>query len=229
MGAALRAQTVTIALSQVGNPGNAPDTTVMVTDTTSGYGSVSYTYSIGTYDVTLGQYAAFLNAVAKTDTYGLYDSSLGSRDHIKGILQSGSSGSYSYSVIGSGSNPVTFVSWLDAARFCNWLQNGQPTTGVEGPGTTETGAYTLDGDTTSGLETKNAGATWWIPSEDEWYKAAYYDPTLNGGRPGGYWSYPTRSNMAPGNVVGGGTTRRITLTAFIPSHKAALKPRRKTT
>jgi hypothetical protein len=54
------------------------------------------------------------------------------------------------------------------------------------------------------LETRNPGATWWIPSEDEWYKAAYYDPTLNGGT-GGYWSYPTRSNATPGNVVGSGS------------------------
>ena len=29
--------------------------------------------------------------------------------------------------------------------------------------------------------TRNAGATYFIPSENEWYKAAYYDPTLNGG------------------------------------------------
>ena len=47
--------------------------------------------------------------------------------------------------------------------------------GAEGPGTTETGAYTLNGDTTNLLtETRNAGATYFIPSENEWYKAAYY-------------------------------------------------------
>ena len=36
---------------------------------------------------------------------------------------------------------------------------------------------------------------------DEWYKAAYYDPSLNSGL-GGYWKYATRSNTAPGNRVG---------------------------
>ena len=46
-------------------------------------------------------------------------------------------------------------------------------------------------------------ASWWIPSNNEWYKAAYYDPTINGGT-GGYWSYGTRSNTAPGNQVGSG-------------------------
>jgi len=37
---------------------------------------------------------------------------------------------------------------------------------------------------------------WKIPTENEWYKAAYYDPSLNSGT-GGYWLYPTRSNTAP--------------------------------
>jgi formylglycine-generating enzyme required for sulfatase activity len=185
---------VTILLTKVANLGNKADTTVMVTDTTTGYGSVAYAYSIGVEDVTLTQYTAFLNAVAKSDPNGLYNTDLGSFAHVKGIARTGASGSYVYSVIGNGQNPVTYVSWLDAARFCNWLENGQPT-GNQGPGTTETGSYTLSANT--GLETKNAGARWWIPSENEWYKAAYYDPTKGG--TGGYWSYPTRSGTTPGN------------------------------
>jgi formylglycine-generating enzyme required for sulfatase activity len=197
-GSALRAAPVNMAMAEVGDPGNTPDPTVMVTDTTSGYGSVGYLYSIGIYDVTLTQYAAFLNAVAKTDPYAVYDSRLASAAHIKGIARTGSSGSYVYTVIGSGQKPVTYVSWLDAARFCNWLHNGQPATGVENANTTEEGAYKLDGDTTGGREVKGAAATWWIPTENEWYKAAYYDPTLNSGR-GGYWPYPTRSAATPGN------------------------------
>jgi formylglycine-generating enzyme required for sulfatase activity len=188
---------VTILLVSVSDTNNAPDSTVMVTDTTSGYGGVGYTYSIGAYDITVGQYAAFLNAVAQQDYYGLYNPSMGSVANIAGIMRSGSFGAYTYSVMGSPDNPVTFVSWLDAARFCNWLQNGEPTGEGEVPGTTEEGAYTLIGDMTGGLETKNPGATWWIPEENEWYKAAYYDPTLSGS--GGYWSYPTTSNTTPGN------------------------------
>jgi formylglycine-generating enzyme required for sulfatase activity len=94
---------------------------------------------------------------------------------------------------------------LDAARFCNWLQNGQPTNLGEATGSTETGAYTLNGDVTRGFETKNAGATWWIPTENEWYKAAFYDPNYGGTGIGGYWTYATQSNTAPGNVVGSGS------------------------
>jgi len=191
-------QPVTIALSTVGNPGNAADTAVMFEDHTTGYGSVGYTFNIGTYDVTLTQYTAFLNAVAQTDTYGLYNSSLATDTKVAGVQQLGLSGSYTYSVLGDGQRPVTYVTWLDAARFCNWIQNGELQTHVEDATTTETGAYTLNGDTTSGLETKNLLAQWYIPSENEWYKAAYYDPTLNSGL-GGYWTYPTRSNTAPAN------------------------------
>ena len=124
----------------VGDPGNAADTTV-TGDGTSGYGSVPYTYQMGKYDVTVGQYCQFLNAVAKTDTYGLYNlhrlRPMATDFPTFGITQSGSSGSYSYSVTGGYSQaancPMFDVSWGDAARFCNWLQNGQPT-GAEGRG-----------------------------------------------------------------------------------------------
>ena len=188
-------QPVTIALSTVGNPGNAADPA-----TGSLYGNVSYTFNIGTYDVTVTQYTAFLNAVAQTDTYSLYNTSMGTDSYIgPSIARSGSSGSYSYSVMGSsGSFPITYVSWFDAARFSNWLNNGEPVTHVENATTTEDGAYTLSG-TMSGVNvSKNLLAQWYIPSENEWYKAAYYDPSLNSGS-GGYWTYATQSNRAPGN------------------------------
>jgi sulfatase modifying factor 1 len=190
---------ITIDTVTVGNAGNANDST--------GFGGVDYTYNIGTYEVSLLQYAGFLNAVAATDTYSLYNTNLGTDLNVAGISQSGSSGSYSYSVIGDGNRPVTWVSWFDAARFTNWLGNGQPT-GAQGAGTTETGAYTLNGATTGIGFTRNAGATWGIPSENEWYKAAYYDPSLNGGT-GGYWLYPTRSNSVPGNGEAHLQIRRI--------------------
>ncbi len=181
----------------VGNPGNSPDPA-----TGSQYGGVSYTYEIGTYDVTLNQYCTFLNAVAKSDPYGLYNGSLATDALIEGITRSGASGNYSYSVIGnSGQDPATFVSWLDSARMANWMQNGQPFGLGEVAASTEQGAYTLNGDTTGGLEARNANAAYFIPTENEWYKAAYYDPTLNGGA-GGYWTYATRSNTTPGNQIG---------------------------
>jgi sulfatase modifying factor 1 len=147
----------TIDWVTVGNAGNAADST--------GYGAVGYSYQIGKYEVTNAQYGAFLNAAAQTDSYGLYNSEMSSY----GITQSGSSGSYTYSVTTAlADRPVVYVSWFDAARMANWMVNGQ------GGGSTETGAYTLNG-ATSGTVLANAGAQVYIPTEDEWYKAAYYN------------------------------------------------------
>ena len=192
---------ITIDTVFVGDAGNA-------NDTTTGYGAVAYDYHIGTHEVTNSQYTAFLNAVAATnDTHSLYNSEMGT-SAFGGISRSGTAGSYSYSTrTGMADKPVNFVSFWDSARFANWLTNGQPT-GAQGSGTTETGAYTL---TSNGISSNTVTRGDWynasegntssetvfaIASEDEWYKAAYYDPTLNGGT-GGYYVYPTQRNTAP--------------------------------
>ena len=177
----------------VGNPGNPDDTHG------SGYGGVDYTYNIGKYEVTAGQYTEFLNAVAATDAYGLYNASMWSSADGCKIERSGSSGSYIYSVAPDWANrPVNYVSWGDAARFSNWLYNGQPS-GPQGCGTTEDGSYILDGasadDELMAID-REPGATWVIPSEDEWYKAAYHK---NDGVTGDYFDFPTRSDSAPSN------------------------------
>jgi formylglycine-generating enzyme len=190
---AARADLITYDMVTVGNAGNANDTT--------DYGGVAYEYQIGKYDVTIGQYTAFLNSVAVTDPYSLYNTNMATNLNVAGISRSGSSGSYNYSVIGSANKPITYVSWFDAARFANWMQNGQ------GSGSTETGAYTLVGGQTSGTApAKNAGAAFYIPTEDEWYKAAYYSPLLNSGS-GGYYVHATQSDVAPGNTIGGGANQ----------------------
>lgn len=178
---------VTFDWVDVGDVNNSADPA-----TGSLYGSVGYEYKIAKNEVTISQYAEFLNAAAKTDTFGLWNSNMGTNLNVAGITRSGSSGNYSYSVTGSGLRPITYVSWYDAARFTNWLHNGQ------GSGSTETGAYTLTGNT--GIITKNVGATVWIPSENEWYKAAYYDPTKNG--TGGYWLSANQSDTMTTNTVG---------------------------
>ena len=196
---------VTIPTVTVGDVGNAADP--LNSRSVPGIGAVSYVYNIAVTEVNLFQYTAFLNAVAATDTYNLYNTNMGTNANIAGITRSGSSGSYTYAVSGSGNRPVTYVSWFDAARFANWVANGQPT-GAQGNATTENGAYTLNGATSGVGFTKNAinpntssTTTWWIPSENEWYKAAYYDPGA-GGPSDDYWLYATRSDSAPGNEIG---------------------------
>lgn len=180
----------TIDTVTVGDPGNAADTKVMY-DGTTGYGSVSYTYNIGKYEVTAGQYTAFLNAAAATDTYGLYNTDMAATDFGCGISRSGSSGSFSYTVNAAFVNrPVRNVSFWDACRFANWLNNGQ------GNADTEIGSYTLTSDGIAANKvTRNANWKWAVTSEDEWYKAAYYK---GGGTNAGYWLYPTQSDTTPG-------------------------------
>ncbi len=196
--ASVASATITIDTVPVDNAGNPIDPADgdSYTPGIQNFGGVSYAYRIGTYEVTVGQYTAFLNAVAVTDTYGLYNPSMATDVEIAGIARNGLSGSYTYSMIGSPNHPVTYVSWGDAARFCNWLHNGQPA-GGEVAGTTEDGAIALNGavtDTALNAVTRDAGAKWFIPTENEWYKAAYHK---NDGPTNHYWSYPTRSNSLP--------------------------------
>jgi sulfatase modifying factor 1 len=190
---------VCVETVNVGDVDNLPDTE-------TGHGAVDHEYAIGAYEITVGQYLAFLNAVAalpeipavaelwvdemqdtagyvseglisrtgagtSTDPYvyaEIVDSALGESSSLRGILN---------------------ISWFSAARFANWLHNGGTA-----ESRTEDGAYTLDG-ATSGVILKNADARWWIPAEDEWYKAAYYDPSKPGENK--YWTYPTRSDEMP--------------------------------
>jgi len=183
----------------VGDPGNAADT--------NGRGAVATSFQIMKYEFTNDQYTEFLNAVAKTDTYSLYNPLMGTNTR-GGITQNGTSGNYTYTVRSNmGDKPVNYMTWFNAARVANWMVNGQPTTGLQNTGTTEDGAYTLLTTGSSGQpvsSTKavpvNPGATYFIPTQDQWYKAAFYDPTLNSGS-GGYYSYATMSDTAPTPVT----------------------------
>ena len=67
----------------VGDPGNTAD------DTT--YGDVATSFQIMKYEFTNQQYTDFLNSVAATDTYSLYNADMGSNPR-GGITQSGNSG-----------------------------------------------------------------------------------------------------------------------------------------
>jgi sulfatase modifying factor 1 len=175
---------ITMDWVNVGNPGNAADTT--------GYGAVAYAYQIGKYEVTNAQYATFLNAADPNgaNANGVYNASMGSNARGGITYTAGAASGAKYTLRTSmGDKPVNYVSWYDAARFANWMMNGQ------GSGSTESGAYTLSGNT--GIITKNEGANVYLPSEDEWYKAAYYDPASGAGGGDNYWLHATRSDTAP--------------------------------
>ena len=179
-----------LELVSVGHPGNPADT--------NGFGSVAYPYRIGRFEVTTAQYAEFLDAKAKADADGnLWNNDMDKTRSGEGarceIRRTGEKGSFRHAVMPEFVNrPVTHVSFLDACRFCNWLHNDQ------GDGDTETGAYTRHGYSgTDGRRIhRNPGARYFVPNENEWYKAAYFDPAKPGGA--GYWKYPTRGDEKPG-------------------------------
>lgn len=189
---------VTIDLVTVGNPGNPSEV-----NGAGVFGGVSSTYQIGRTEVTNAQYVEFLNAKAATDPYSLFSASMASFS-TGGIVRSGSSGNYTYAVKADATNvepdfvtytyankPVVYVSWFDAIRFANWMHNGQ------GSGDTETGAYTIIGGATPTNPdsiVRNAGAKWYLPTENQWYKAAYYS-----GAGSEYFDYPTATNSVPNN------------------------------
>jgi formylglycine-generating enzyme required for sulfatase activity len=191
---------VTMAWTPIGDPGNADDSTNLpncgnepneISAVGFPCGSVAYEYLVGTYEVTNAQYVEFLNAKAASDPLGLYNANMSDVNlsngltGLGGITRSGASGSYTYATIaGRGNLPVNNVSFYDVLRFANWMNNGQ------GTGATETGSYTITPQgIANNLIIRNEGATIFLTNEDEWFKAAYYNPAT-----ASYFTYPAGSN-----------------------------------
>jgi formylglycine-generating enzyme required for sulfatase activity len=206
----LPAQAVTIDWVPIGDPNNTADT--LTNCKTASCGSVDYAYDISKYEVTNAQYADLLNAKAAADPLGLYNTSMGSDATFGGITRSGVSGSYTYMAkAGFENKPVTYVSFYDALRFSNWLNNG------EGIGDTEMGAYTLLGGTATPSNgttvARNGGDGIYLTSENEWYKAAYYSPS------GVYFEYPMGTDsetecVAPGSDTGNSANCNLAVNAL---------------
>jgi formylglycine-generating enzyme len=199
------ASAVPMAWTPIGDPANACDPLSQ-----GCFGAVGYGYAIGTYEVTNAQYAEFLNAKAAADPYGLYNGS-----GMPGIARNGSSGSYTYGAIsGSESKPVSVVSFYDALRFANWLSNGQ------GAGDTETGSYTLLGGTAIPSNTdltRNPNATIVLATEDEWYKAAYYNALGTS-----YFDYPAGSDIQTSCTAATATPNRANCNFAVSSNTLAV-------
>lgn len=92
------------------------------------------------------------------------------------------------------------VSWRIAARYCNWLCNDRRTDLAA----FETGAYDTStfnsgtpGSAFTDQLTHNTSARFFLPTRDQWVKAAFYDPNRNGPGVGGFWQYPHSSDVAP--------------------------------
>jgi hypothetical protein len=85
--------------------------------------------------------------------------------------------------------PAVFINWHEAARYCNWLTSGSTTNG----------AYTVSGNFVTAIDRATAlgtyGTIYVLPTEDEWYKAAYYTGS-------GYSLFANGLNTAPVKGVG---------------------------
>ncbi len=186
----------------VGYPGNAADQT--------GLGAVAEEFQIMRHEVTVAQYVVFLNAAASAqDPHGLWMRAMG--EHVITDLGQGGirqdvpqcidrheePGAWSYTpVSGWEDRPVIFVTCFSAMRYANWMHNGM------GDGDTEDGVYRMaDGS----QATRSPGAAVWLPSEDEWYKAAYFQPESAGGPPGDYWAFPMSTMDRPSKEDAGST------------------------
>jgi formylglycine-generating enzyme len=159
-GMASQAVASPLTFKEIGNPGNAAQTSGVNT----GLGSVANTFYMSSTETTIAQYTSFLNQAAKSDPNSLYDAQMTSI----GINRSGSPGSYVYTSSTSFNlRPVTYVNWYDAARYVNWLMTGT---------STETGAYNLTLSGSAAFQ-RQPGATYFLPNSNEWYKAAFYRPS----------------------------------------------------
>lgn len=187
LGYATDARAIAFSWATVGNAGNPADI-IPGPFGLEFYGAVDHPYRISLHEVTNAQYVEFLNSVdpSGANVLELYNASM--TTHILGgILHDANApvGSTYAAKSGRGQNPVNFVSLLDAMRFVNWLDNGQASGG------TEDGVYAVaDGSS----EVRAPGSTFFLPTDDEWYKAAFHQ---NDGATGNYWDYPTGTDVAP--------------------------------
>ncbi len=173
-------------------------------------GGVKYRYGIGQLEVTVAQWVAFLNTVdpAGRNKHRLYSSDESSSAWPKyGQIDFSAAATtgHHYSVASPewADKPYGFANFLRSARFDNSLYNGRllskhasseagfryVTYRVRLSRTTERGMY----DMTERAATRSHKTGFVVPSQDEWIKAAYYDPS--GGGKYSYWKYPTNPGV----------------------------------
>jgi formylglycine-generating enzyme required for sulfatase activity len=93
--------------------------------------------------------------------------------------------------------PATSVTWYEAARFVNWLNTStghMPAYKFDAGGNFQLWNPNDPGYDATNLY-RNKMATYFLPSLNEWHKAAYYDPAI-----GSYYDYPTGSDTIPDGI-----------------------------
>ncbi len=158
-----------------------------------GQGSVGYSYAIARTELTTAAWGEFVNAFAPYWQGDPTDPRLTGR-----IITRNASGQYTYDPA-LARTPATWMTWLGAATYCNWLCNGKAT----GQAAFLTGAYDLRGVNIAAPAPRtvpvpqNLDAPYRLPTVDEWYKAGYYDPNRYATAHGGWWMYPNMLDRPP--------------------------------
>jgi hypothetical protein len=155
----------------IGNAGNAADTT----GAPNPAGAVGYEYGIGKFEVSedmITKFNASQSLQITKDTRGA-------------------------------AKPATNISWNEAARFVNWLNTStgnQAAYKFTSSGVNDNIALWTSGEAGYDVNNKyrNSLAKYFLPSYNEWYKAAYYNSTNST-----YYDYTTGSNTAPIAVASG--------------------------
>ncbi len=188
-----------VTIGATGNPAySGPDPTGY----TTGRGSVDHEYRIGRLEVTTSQWLDFVNTfTTREDSFvglgflpvfwGAYRDPEYQGPGFRWRLPDGAPDAEI--------RPVAGITWRTAARYCNWLHNGQRSDFSSldrGAYDTSTWGF-VPGEGYTDAPGHEAGARFWIPTVDEWLKAAYYDPDRHGPGSGGYWNFPNSSDVAP--------------------------------
>jgi sulfatase modifying factor 1 len=166
-----------IAFVRIHDAGNDAD----ATGNPNPAGKVNYSYRMGKFEVS----EAMIDKANALGGLGITRSSFGAN------------------------KPATEISWNEAARFVNWLNmsvGSPPAYRFESqpgdPGYDPSQGISLWLPTDPGYDSnnlfRNSLAQYFLPSVDEWYKAAFYDPIS-----GTYYNYPTGSDTAPTPVASG--------------------------
>jgi hypothetical protein len=188
------ANTFNMEFVPIGNPGNAADTT----GAPNPAGAVGYKYGIGKFEVSEDMITKYNLNFGTANNLAITTTSLGAN------------------------KPAGNITWVEAARFVNWLNTSQ---GYQAAykfanSSTITANIQLWTSTDPGYNSsnqyRNSLAEYFLPSYDEWYKAAYYDPSNST-----YYDYPTGSNTAPTSVASGTLNNTA---VFSPTVGALLSP-----
>jgi formylglycine-generating enzyme required for sulfatase activity len=171
-----KSNTFTLTFEAVEDPGNAADST--------GYGAVDYSFGMSRYEITERMIDVY-NADSRNALFPI-----------------------AYDAVGRGPNmPATSITWNEAARFVNWLNVSKgyaPAYYFPNANGSNLVPWTMGqpDDYQQPNRYRSKRAVYVLPSIDEWYKAAYYEQSLNGGA-GGYWKYSVQMNSAPNSVLSG--------------------------